>query len=121
MPKIADAYLDDGRVNVGIRSTPGRTVNFHGNHAEIHHENDLPAVLALSRVIVAFDRDHMDWVPGWLAGAGQVSAVVQLPEGYALGPAPEYRLTATANKRKKGWKHGEDGPGADTGAVQEAG
>jgi hypothetical protein len=97
-------------------------VSFEGTVADIIHESDLPAVLAMADVIVTVDRDHMDWLPKWLRSAGKVNATVQVPEGYSLGPGPDYQISAVATgSRKRGWKHGEDGSVNDTGAGQPAG
>ena len=104
MQRLAQAYLDDGRVNVAVQATPGRMVSFYGTKADIYHESDMPAVLSMPRVIVVVDLDHVDWLPRWLQATRSVQATVQLPDGFELGPSPGYEVRKITSKKK--WSKG---------------
>jgi hypothetical protein len=86
MPKLADAYLTDGRINVAVPSGPGRYLRFVARKAEIHNETDLVSALKLENVEIAIGPNGIDRLERCLLQCGprNLKAKVTLPEGYRL-------------------------------------
>lgn len=99
-PLLAMAYLRPPR-SLALSTTPGRKVEFRGGAAHIYDAHDMPFVLRREDVVVVPERSQVDWVPGWMQSCGDDPrrapvAEVQMPEGFALGPAPSYTLMRAA-------------------------
>ena len=94
-PVLADVYIP-GKT-AAIRTTPGRTVKMVGGRAEIREPRDMPHMLRREDATVEVARSHVDWLPDWLRACGDdirncPKAKLILPDGFSLGPAPEYIL-----------------------------
>lgn len=84
MPRIlADVYLEGGR-NVRLPTTPGRSVQFTGGHAQIVDNLDMPHVLRMEGARVYPCPDAMPWAPEWLTHIDRIVAEVHWPEGWEV-------------------------------------
>lgn len=91
---IADAFLRGGQ-NAAITTYPGRRIDFRGGHARIVDERDMPALLRMSNIVLEVRPEKVEWLPGWMKACGEWNppkADVRIPQGFTLGPAPDYEL-----------------------------
>lgn len=92
---IANCIATDGRTNFLIRTTPNRRVQFRACQATVNEPVDMPRILREPGVVVEVQEGYLDWLPEWIrqippGDNAPVKATVLLPQGYSLGPAPNY-------------------------------
>ncbi len=92
---LACAYHPTG-AQWSIQTTPGRRLAFSGGVARITDARDMPYALRRDDLIIEVEPAYVDWVPDWLKACGEffpAKAELRLPEGYSVGPAPQFTLT----------------------------
>lgn len=83
---LADVYLRGAAngANRRVMTTPGRSVQFFGGHAQIVNHADMPHMLEMDNALVNPKPDAMPWAPEWLARVREIKAEVGWPEGWIV-------------------------------------
>jgi hypothetical protein len=92
---IALAFTRPNR-SIALPTTPGRKLDFRGGCAHVFDERDLHTLFQRDDIILEFQQEWAERVPGWLNSLGELKtpkADIRLPEGMQLeGKWPDWHF-----------------------------
>jgi hypothetical protein len=92
--RVADVYLRPPTTKA-IKVRPNVTLRFRSGYAAVYDERVMVPLLRRPDVVVALTERYAEQVSAWLQECDDLHparAEIQLPEGFTLGPAPDYRV-----------------------------
>jgi hypothetical protein len=92
--RVADVYLRPPTTKA-IKVRPNVTLRFRSGHAAVYDERVMVPLLRRPDVVVALTERYAEQVSAWLQECDALHparAEIQLPAGFTLGPAPDYRV-----------------------------
>lgn len=98
-PLIALAFTRPNR-SIALPTTPGRKLDFRGGCAHVFDERDLHVLLQRDDIIIDFQQEWAERVPGYLNDLGELKtprADIRLPDGQQLaGQWPDWHIAGRA-------------------------